>query len=90
MGVARSPAAEKAAEPQSTVLDTNSPFGVVSLPQKESGWAHRAGKAVKAGGQAGSWGQLPPFGAVSSGHSTLASLEQEPQGRCPQEADPSP
>lgn len=83
MGLARSPAAEKATEPQTTVLDTNSPFGVVSLLQKESGWAHRAGRALKAGGQAGSWGQLPPFGGVCSGIHTLASLQQVPLGRFP-------
>lgn len=41
--------------PQTTVLDTNFPFGVVSLLQKVSGWVHRARRELKAGRQAGSW-----------------------------------
>lgn len=83
MGVARSPAAEKATEPQTTVLDTNSPFGVVSLLQKESGWAHRAGRTLRQAGKLEAGANCHHLEVYAQAIHTLASLQQAPLGRFP-------
>lgn len=87
VGIVRSPPAEKAAEPQTTVLDANSSFGVVSLLQKVSGWADRARRESKRGRQAGSWSPtatiwrcvLRPLGhTIPSPHHNTASSGKVP------------